>query len=340
MMKHSRLLLFILLFMTSKAFAVNDLLILSDDPPKKLSEYNFFSNPINQLPSEQVVPYELITALFSDYTDKHRFVYVPNGMTAAYNDNEVLDFPLGTALIKTFSYQKADGGQLLLETRLLLRKDNGWDALTYVWDMNKGDAYLALGGKTIDVRNVITPSNSNYIRYRVPNKNQCKECHLKNDAIEPIGPKPRNINKQIVYKDDVKRNQIDHWTAIEILQEKNYSYDRMVNAFDQNYDINLRARSYLDINCGHCHSPEGSASSSGLYLSIDEEDFGIYKKPVAAGRGSGGLSYSIVPGHPDESILLYRMLSNEPDVMMPESGRTLMHDEAIELVSEWITEMK
>ena len=339
-MKHSRLFLFILLFMTSKTFAVNDHLILSDDPAKRLSEYNFFSNPINQLPSEQVVPYELITALFSDYTDKHRFVYVPNGMTAAYNDDEVFDFPVGTALIKTFSYQKADGTELLLETRLLLHKDNGWDALTYVWDMNKGDAYLALGGKTIDVRNVITPSDSNYIRYRVPNKNQCKECHLKNDAIEPIGPKPRNINKQIVYKDDLKRNQIDHWTAIEILQEKNYSNDRMVNAFDQNYDLNLRARSYLDINCGHCHSPEGSASSSGLYLSIDEKDFGIYKKPVAAGRGSGGLSYSIVPGHPDESILLYRMLSNEPDVMMPESGRTLMHDEAIELVSEWITEMK
>lgn len=340
MMKHSRLLLFILLFMASKTFAVNDHLILSDDPAKRLSEYNFFSNPINQLPSEHVVPYELITALFSDYTDKHRFVYVPNGMTAVYNNDEVFDFPVGTALIKTFSYQEADGGELLLETRLLLHKDNGWDALTYVWDMNKGDAYLALGGRTIDVRNVITPSNSNYIRYRVPNKNQCKECHLKNDVIEPIGPKPRNINKQIVYKDDVKRNQIDHWTAIKILEENNYSYDRMVNAFSQNYDLNLRARSYLDINCGHCHSPEGSASSSGLYLSIDDEDFGIYKKPVAAGRGSGGLSYSIVPGHPDESILLYRMLSNEPDVMMPESGRTLMHDEAIELVSEWITEMK
>jgi len=340
MMKHSRLLLFILLFMASKTFAVNDHLILSDDPAKRLSEYNFFSNPVNQLPSEHVVPYELITALFSDYTDKHRFVYVPNGMTAVYNNDEVFDFPVGTALIKTFSYQEADGGELLLETRLLLHKDNGWDALTYVWDMNKGDAYLALGGRTIDVRNVITPSNSNYIRYRVPNKNQCKECHLKNDVIEPIGPKPRNINKQIVYKDDVKRNQIDHWTAIKILEENNYSYDRMVNAFSQNYDLNLRARSYLDINCGHCHSPEGSASSSGLYLSIDDEDFGIYKKPVAAGRGSGGLSYSIVPGHPDESILLYRMRSNEPDVMMPESGRTLMHDEAIELVSEWITEMK
>ena len=114
----------------------------------------------------------------------------------------------------------------------------------------------------------------------------------------------------------------------------------MMDAFDQNYDIDNRARSYLDINCGHCHSPEGSASSSGLYLSIDDEEFGIYKKPVADGRGSGGLSYSIVPGHPEESILLFRMLSNEPDVMMPESGRSLMHIEAIDLITEWISEMK
>ena len=339
-MKHRPLFFFILLFISSKTLAVNDHLILSDDAPKRLSEYNFFLDPIKQLPNEHVVPYDLITALFSDYTDKHRFVYVPNGMTAEYNNEEVFDFPIGAALIKTFSYQEADGGQLLLETRLLLHKHDGWDALTYVWDINRGDAYLALGGKTIDVRNVITPSDSDYIRYRAPNKNQCKECHLKNDAVEPIGPKPRNINKLFVYKDDVERNQIDHWTAIEILQEKNYSYDRMVNAFDNSYDLNLRARSYLDINCGHCHSPEGSASSSGLYLSVDDQDFGVFKKPVAAGRGSGGLSYSIVPGYPEQSILLYRMLSNEPDVMMPESGRTMVHEEAIELVSEWITEMK
>ena len=85
-MKHNRLLFFILLFMASKALAVNDRLILTDDPPKRLSEYNFFLNPINQSPNEEVIPYELITALFSDYSDKHRFVYVPNGMSAAYNN--------------------------------------------------------------------------------------------------------------------------------------------------------------------------------------------------------------------------------------------------------------
>ena len=339
-MNHNLLTFLIFICFSSSLYAVNDYAILSDKTPKALSEYDFFSDPLNQIPNSDVVPYELITALFSDYTDKHRFVYLPDGTTAKYEGEEVFDFPIGTALIKTFSYQTNEGGTLLLETRLLLNKEDGWDALTYVWDIDRGDAFLALGGKTIEVTDVVTPTNANFIRYRAPNKNQCKECHLKDDAVEPIGPKPRNINKAIAYENGIKNNQIDHWAALGLLEEKPYSNDLMVDAFNDNNDINLRARSYLDINCGHCHSPEGSASSSGLYLSIDDKQFGVFKKPVAAGRGSGGLSYSIVPGQAEESILLFRMLSNEPDIMMPESGRALMHAEAIDLVTEWINEMK
>ena len=339
-MNQNLLTFLILICFSSSLYAVNDHAILSDKTPKALSEYDFFSDPLNQIPSNDVVPYELITALFSDYTDKHRFVYLPKGTIAKYDGEEVFDFPLGAALIKTLSYQSNEGATLLLETRLLLNKEDGWDALTYVWDIDRGDAYLALGGKTIEVTNAITPTNENFIRYRAPNKNQCKECHLKDDAVEPIGPKPRNINKAMVYENGIENNQIDHWAVIGLLEEKPYSNGSMVNAFNQNHDINMRARSYLDINCGHCHSPQGSASSSGLYLSIEDKEFGVYKKPVAAGRGSGGLSYSIVPGKAEESILLFRMLSNEPDVMMPESGRSLMHAEAIELITEWINEMK
>ena len=338
---HQNLLSYLILIcFSSSLYAVDDLAILSDKIPKALSEYGFFSDPLNQIPNSNVVPYELITALFSDYTDKHRFVYLPDESTAKYDGEDVFEFPIGSALIKTFSYQTTEGELLLLETRLLLNKEDGWDALTYVWDIDRGDAFLALGGKTIEVTDVITPSNANFIRYRAPNKNQCKECHLKNDAVEPIGPKPRNINKAIIYENGIENNQIDHWSTLGLLEEKHYSNGSMVDAFNENNDINLRARSYLDINCGHCHSPEGSASSSGLYLSIDDKEFGVYKKPVAAGRGSGGLSYSIVPGQAEESIILFRMLSNEPDIMMPESGRALMHAEAIDLITEWINEMK
>ena len=97
------------------------------------------------------------------------------------------------------------------------------------------------------------------------------------------------------------------------------------------------------INCGHCHAPEGSASNSGLYLHLletREKQLGVYKGPVATGRGSGGLDYSIVPGHPDESILLYRMISDAPDIMMPESGRSVMHKEAVDIIYQWIEEME
>ena len=47
-------------------------------------------------------------------------------------------------------------------------------------------------------------------------------------------------------------------------------------------------RAYLDVNCGHCHRPEASASNSGLDLRWEQEDrslLGVMKRPVAAGRG-------------------------------------------------------
>jgi hypothetical protein len=57
---------------------------------------------------------------------------------------------------------------------------------------------------------------------------------------------------------------------------------------------------------------------------------------VAAGRGSGGFRYDVFPGHPEESILLHRMKSLDPGVMMPEMGRKLVHDEGVALIEEWI----
>ena len=75
-------------------------------------------------------------------------------------------------------------------------------------------------------------------------------------------------------------------------------------------------------------------------LENNRKSIGINKPPVAAGRGAGTNKYSIVPGFPDQSILLYRMISNEPDIMMPESGRSIAHQEGIALIREWIDSME
>ena len=103
-----------------------------------------------------------------------------------------------------------------------------------------------------------------------------------------------------------------------------------------------RARAYLDINCAHCHSETGRARATGLWLTADralDANYGLCKPPVAAGGGSGGLKWDIVPGNAAQSILVYRQQSNDPAVRMPELGRSSVHTQGVELVSSWINSL-
>ncbi|MBQ0771721.1 MAG: hypothetical protein KBT59_07735, partial [Sphingomonadales bacterium] len=106
--------------------------------------------------------------------------------------------------------------------------------------------------------------------------------------------------------------------------------------------LNDRARGYLDVNCAHCHNINGSASNSGLFLTYEETmpvRLGINKRPVAAGRGSGTHDFDIAPGDPEGSIMIYRLDSLEAGISMPEVGRSVVHDEGVALLSQWIAEM-
>ena len=337
----------LVLYMCTNLHGVNNELILSDTFPNKLSEFNFFIDNSAQVPHDKVLPYELISTLFSDYSYKQRWVYVPTNQKATYyKESSVFDFPVGSALIKTFYYpideRDLSQGMNLLETRLLLRKEDGWEAVSYAWNDEQNEAFKKIAGKTINVSWTNFLGEEEDVRYRVPNVNQCKECHAADDKITPIGPKARNINKDFNYEEG-EFNQLDYWMTKQIIDSYPLELVSPVDWSDESQNINDRVRSYLDVNCGHCHSPTGNANSTGLYLHLDETrdiHLGIYKKPVATGRGSGGLKYSIVPGKPEESILLHRMISLDPGVMMPESGRALSHHEAVEMVREWILLLK
>ena len=230
---------------------------------------------------------------------------------------------------------------MLLETRLLLNQESGWMAHTYVWNQDQTEAYLKVTGHTHKSMAYFINGEKKYVDYRVPNQNQCKECHLKSGVIMPIGPKSRNLNFSIQYKEKIA-NQISYWMEKEIV-ESHMPLDLIVNWSDEAAPLNAKARAYLDINCGHCHMPGGSADTTGLNLNLTETEnrkIGIYKKPVAAGRASEGMKFSIVPGSPEESILLYRMDSLDPGVMMPESGRKLSHSEGVALINDWIISLK
>jgi uncharacterized repeat protein (TIGR03806 family) len=289
---------------------------------ERLSSWELFEDIKAQEPAPDVIAYDLNTPLFSDYTVKNRFVRVPAGMAATWSDTGPIDLPVGSVLVKTFSYDAH------IETRLLVHGASGWHGAAYIYDDDGRDAKLAIAGGL--------PMPANNPNYAVPNQNQCKSCHAEHDDIvAPLGPKawhvqPERLQAMVDAGALVGAPPVEQWP-------------KRVDAFDAaSGSLDERARAWLDINCGFCHNPTGNARTSGLFLDRAETDLaelGVCKAPVATGRGSGGRLHDIVPGQPDASILVYRIESTEPEIRMPEIGRNLVHAEGVALIREWITAM-
>ena len=307
------------------AQVVNDTAVTGTLYPATLSAYGFFADTPAQRPALGVTPYRLNTPLWSDGAEKLRFVYLPSGQKALANGPGLLQLPVGAALIKTFKL----GGRVI-ETRVLLHRADGWLALPYVWDADQREARLTLGGKRIE----LTGPDGAPLSYAVPNKNQCKECHGVAGQVTPIGPKAYNLAPDwlAAFHHAGKLDQVPQVAQRIPLWE---ARDQVPAA--------EAARGYLDVNCAHCHNPQGAASNSGLYLGWLERDsikLGIGKRPVAAGRGSGNLDFDIVPGDAVHSILYYRMASLEGGIAMPELGRASRDTAGLATVQRWIGGMK
>ncbi len=308
--------------------AVNNSAVMQGKP-KTLSEFSFFARPGSQ-ESFSAAAYTLNTPLYSDGADKLRFAYVPYGKAMKANGDGLLEFPVGSALIKTFAFGEG-ADRRLIETRLLLHRAEGWVALPYVWNEEQTDARLALAGARIPV----TRPDGTEISYRVPNKNQCKQCHVKDGGVTPIGPKARNLPTQWL-REAVAGGRLDKMPMVTA------GLPHWGERDSESADVAAFARAYLDVNCAHCHQPGGMASNSGLDLRWEQGDphaLGIRKPPVAAGRGAGGLLVSIEPGAPDKSILVHRMASTEPGVAMPELGKSTVDEEGLAMIRQWIDEM-
>ncbi|MFD2551457.1 SO2930 family diheme c-type cytochrome [Bizionia sediminis] len=313
-------------------------------PYPKLSDYNFFKGELKNLePVSGVVPYDLNSPLFSDYAHKKRFVWMPNGTKATYNsDFTPLDFPVGAFLIKSFYYDNVlpNNATKIIETRLMYFTESGWEFAKYIWNEEQTDATFSNEGAVVNI-NWSEAGTTKSVDYRVPSRAECFTCHNKFGTPIPIGPKPQNLNKNYTYADGTA-NQLQKWAESGYL-DPNYpgSINSTVAWDDTLEPLELRARSYIDINCAHCHSEESYCEYRPMRFAFNETELdsnlGICVEPDT--NIGSAYTHIISPGNPSASVAFFRMSSVEEQYRMPIIGRTLQHTEGVALIEDWINSL-
>lgn len=317
-------------------------------PYERLSTYGFFDGPIaDGTPADGVIPYDVASALWADGMGKSRYFVLPEGTAATFDPGEDWVFPEGTIIVKSFwsadDRRVPDGPRRMLETRLLVLGADGWKGHTYVWNDEQTDAVRTIAGTRIDVQAVDEDGAPLSIDYVVPNTNQCSNCHAREDVVHLLGPVGPQM-KRTVRRDGEDVDQLE-WLADQGLFDGPLEGADTIEALaDPTGDapVEDRARAWLHANCGHCHRPGGGGGRSGLVLVAWEDDpthFGVCKVPAAAGPGTGGNAYDIVPGDPDASIIPFRIASTDPAIKMPELPNRTPDPLGLELVRQWIAGM-
>jgi len=279
---------------------------------EQLSAYGLFKTAL--VPADGVVILELASTLFTDYAEKQRLLKIPSGKKVILHGDSLPVFPDGTIIAKTF-YYTTDSSRQIIETRLLLLKDNKWNAATYRWNEDQKDATLLNEGATVPV---ILKNRT--IAYKIPSQADCASCHRSGNDLSPIGPKAANLNIP-VYRDGIQQNQLsylmhkgifEHGALSQITSTPDYN--------DTTLSVTKRARAYLDINCAHCHSSKGMAANTSLKLA--------YATPY----DQTGIEFN-------KQNMIMRM-TTMGEFHMPKIGTTIIHEEGLQLVRQYIKALK
>jgi uncharacterized repeat protein (TIGR03806 family) len=288
-----------------------------------LSNYNIYQGEAKDLvPSSDFHLLELGAALFSNYAKKQRLIKLPEGAEMVANGNGIPDFPDGTILVKTFYYfndfRDETLGKKIMETRLLIKNSGQWNAASYVWNENQTDAIYVPDGINTTANWIDLSGDPNSIAYTVPDQNDCVSCHQSNSEVLPIGPSMRNLNINVSHE-NTQMNQLSYLQSIGILNNFDVNdVTTLPNYNDPNISLSDRGKSYIDMNCAHCHKPSG------------------WSRPAREGydfRFETALNQSNISGNEDR---IKRVVQNGE---MPFLGTTIIHDEGVDLIVEYLNNL-
>ncbi len=313
--------------------------------PRKLSESGLFADFAKQSPAPGVIPYAINVEPWADHATAERFVALP-GEASINNKGTEWTFPKDSVLVKTLSLDTRQGdpaSRRRVETQILYFDEVEWQPYTYQWNDAQTEATLVDAAGAERSFDVVDPQAAGGIRkqtWRFSGRAECQRCHNKWSG-SAIGFNTPQLNLKLA-GGEKESTQLDAFVQLKLFENRIpvENRPRLANPHDPSASLEDRARAYLHANCAHCHRLHaGSAVLSKMHydLPLDKTDM-IGVRPT---QGTFGIHAAqvIAPGDPFRSVLLYRM-SKLGGGRMPHIGSSEVDREGVELIAEWIQQLK
>lgn len=318
--------------------------------PKKLSESGLFKDVVHHEVQEGVYEYSVNSEAWHDHATARRFVALKNrdqmkvGERRPWSQLQQWRMPKDSVLVKTISMQMDDedpASVRKIETQILQFKGSGNDdcnGYTYRWNEDQTDAVLVdKAGETVELSVADKHSAGGYRlqKWRFASRNECLLCH--NDTSGAVlSFKP----SQLISDTKSTSNQLTHFVQMGLFdKEVSLKEPVLVDPFEKRHSLERRARSYLHVNCAHCHR-FGGGGNAMIELRHDFPDEKLKLFDVRPTQGNFGLANAklVNQGKAAESILLYRLSKLGPG-RMPRSSSSCVDKKGVQLIEQWIASL-
>ena len=305
-----------------------------------LSETGLFSDTTTQKSATGVVAYEINAPGWHDGAQSRHWLALPAGARLKPETDAPWTADDGVALAQTLSLETPNGPRKI-ETRILLKQENDWSAYTYVWNEAQTDAELApAAGRRVTLN--LPDGNREWL---VPGRGECLVCHSR-AANYALTLTTRQLNRSFAGVDGGPQLR---WFEQHGLLRADDGSSRLPKApedlprfpriADARISVEDRARTYLAVNCAHCHVSDGGGNSTmNMAIGAGLKDTRLLDEPPQHGAFGGKDARIIAPAKPGRSVLVTRMALRIPG-QMPPLGSMRPDLDGVRLLTEWISSL-
>jgi len=312
--------------------------------PKLLSQTGAFKDTAHMVPSDELIPYDLIVPFWSDGAQKLRWIAIPAGKIEFSPTGEWV-FPAGTVFVKTFELPIDARDPKLkrrLETRLLMvQGGRSVYGVVYKWRPDLSDADLLPDSLTESVPIANAAGETHSQSWYYPSRKDCITCHSKLSG-GVLGVKSRQMNHDFAYPSGVSDNELREWNHLGLFATPLREADikdlpRLAAPGDESRSVEDRARSYLDANCSQCHRPGGTVAGFDARYDTPLDRQELVNGPVLIDQGID--RPRIISPHDIWRSIAYMRIDTVGDIRMPPIDRETIDQRGVALMREWIDSM-